>query len=53
MSIGVKDDTRIKSPRKIIVVKTIALVGQYKYRPGTCVILAVINRKNCEKTSPS
>ena len=39
MSIGVKDDTRIKRPRKITIVKMIAPVGQYKYRPGTCVIL--------------
>lgn len=53
ISIGVKDDTRIKSPRKITVVKIIAAVGQYKYKPGTCVILAVTNKKNCEKTSPS
>ena len=53
MSIGVKDDTRIKSPRKMMIVKIMALVGQYKYKPGTCVILAVTNKKNCEKTSPS
>lgn len=53
MSIGVKDDTRMKSPRKMMIVKTIALVGGYKYKPGTCVILAVTNKKNCEKTTPS
>lgn len=53
ISIGVKEDTRIKRPRKITVVKIIAPVGQYKYRPGTCVIFAVTNKKNCEKTSPS
>ena len=33
MSIGVKDDTRIKSPRKMMIVKIMALVGQYKYKP--------------------
>lgn len=54
ISIGVKDDTRMKSPRKIIIVKMIAAVGhQYKYKPGTCVILAVTNKKNCEKTRPN
>ena len=53
MSIGVKDETRMKSPRKMIIVKIMAPVGQYKYKPGTCVILAVTNKKNCEKTRPS
>ena len=33
MSIGVKDDTRMKRPRKMMIVKTIALVGGYKYKP--------------------
>lgn len=53
ISIGVNDETRMKSPRKMIIVKIMAAVGQYKYKPGTCVILAVTNKKNCEKTSPS
>ncbi len=45
MSIGVNDETRMKSPRKMIIVKIMAAVGQYKYKPGTCVILAVTNKK--------
>ena len=49
MSIGVKDDTRIKSPRKMMIVKIMALVGQYKYKPGTCVILAVTNKRTVKR----
>ena len=49
MSIGVKDDTKIKRPRKTTVVKVIAPVGQYKYRPGTCVILAVTNKRTVKR----
>ena len=49
MSIGVKDDTRMKSPRKMMIVKTIALVGGYKYKPGTCVILAVTNKRTVKR----
>ena len=53
MSIGVNVDTTIKRLRKTIVVKINALIGKYKYMPGTCVIFAVTNKKNCEKTSPN
>ena len=49
MSMGVKDDTRMKSPRKMMIVKTIALVGGYKYKPGTCVILAVTNKRTVKR----
>ena len=49
MSIGVKDDTRMKRPRKMMIVKTIALVGGYKYKPGTCVILAVTNKRTVKR----
>lgn len=53
ISIGVNADTMIKRLRKTMVVKMIALVGPYKYIPGTCVIFAVTNKKNCEKTNPN
>lgn len=53
MSIGVNVDTTIKRLRKTIVVKINALIGKYKYMPGTRVIFAVTNKKNCEKTSPN
>ncbi len=49
ISIGVNEDTAIKRLRNTIVVKIKAFVGQYKYSPGTCVIFAVTNKKNCEK----
>ena len=49
ISIGVKDDTRMKSPRKMMIVKIMALVGQYKYKPGTCVILAVTNKRTVKR----
>lgn len=51
ISMGVNEDTAIKRPRNTIVVKMKAFVGGYKYIPGRCVIFAVTNKKNCEKTS--
>ena len=46
ISIGVNADTMIKRLRKTMVVKINALVGPYKYIPGTWVSLAVTNKKN-------
>ena len=46
ISIGVNADTMIKRLRKTMVVKINALVGPYKYIPGTCVSLDVTNKKN-------
>ena len=53
ISIGVNEDTAIKRLRNTIIVKMKAFVGIYKYIPGRCVIFAVTNKKNCEKTSPN
>ena len=33
----------------MMIVKTIALVGGYKYKPGTCVILAVTNKRTVKR----